>query len=241
MNQPYTSEFFAAHCDGARRSARVVVPLLLQLVPARSVVDIGCGQSTWLSVFRQRGVEDVYGVDGDYVDRDRLEIPVDRFHPHDLSRPFRLDRTFDLAVSLEVAEHLPGDAAEDFVETLTRLAPAVLFSAAAPYQGGAQHVNEQWPAYWAERFGRQGFLPVDCLRRRIWANTEVEWWYAQNAFLYVEQGPLEADPVLGREYEAAGPVALPLVHPRRYIEWIEWGLGLCGAEPAAAARAGVTK
>ena len=241
MTPPYTSDFFAAHRDGARRSARVVVPLVLDLAPARSVIDVGCGQGTWLSVFAEHGVADVQGVDGDYVDRDRLEIPADRFRSHDLTRPLHAGRTFDLAVSLEVAEHLPGEAADGFVASLARLAPVVLFSAAAPYQGGNSHVNEQWPAYWAERFARHGYLPVDCLRRRVWANPDVEWWYAQNTFLYVERGRLERDPILKREYEAAGPVALPLVHPRRYVEWVEWGLGLCGAEPSAAAREGVVR
>jgi len=239
MNQPYSADFFAAHQDGARRSARVIVPLVLQLVPARSVIDIGCGQGTWLSVFAECGANDIHGIDGEYVDPGQLEIPVDRFHGQDLSLPLAVQRTFDLAVSLEVAEHLPEAASDSFVASLTRLAPVVLFSAAAPYQGGRNHVNEQWPAYWAERFAAQGYLPIDCIRRRAWGNTDVEWWYAQNTFLYAERGRLQRDPGLTREYEAAGPAALPLVHPRRYVEWIEWGLGLCGAEPSAAARAGV--
>jgi hypothetical protein len=150
-----------------------------------------------------------------------------------------LDRTFDLAISLEVAEHLPEEAADAFVESLTRLASVVLFSAAAPYQGGEHHVNERWPVYWAERFATHGYLSVDCIRRRIWANPAVEWWYAQNAFLYVERGRLESGPALKREYEAAGPDALPLVHPRQFLEWVEWGLRLCGAQPSAAARDGI--
>jgi SAM-dependent methyltransferase len=239
MSQSYTADFFESHREGARRSARVMVPLVLGLVLARRVIDIGCGQGTWLSVFRECGVEDVQGVDGDYVDRDRIEIPAGHFQPHDLSHPFQLSCTFDLAVSLEVAEHLPPESAAGFVESLTRLAPVILFSAAVPYQGGQNHVNEQWPAYWAERFARHGYLPVDCLRRRIWAKPDVEWWYAQNTFLYVEQARLKMDPRLLREYEAAGAVALPLVHPRRFIEWVEWGLKLSGAEPSAAARDGV--
>jgi SAM-dependent methyltransferase len=239
MTQPYTADFFTAHRESARRSARVVVPLVLERVAARSVIDVGCGDGTWLSVFREHGIDDVYGVDGDYVARAQLEIPRERFHPHDLSRPLHLTRTFDLAVSLEVAEHLPADAADDFIASLARLAPIVLFSAAAPYQGGEHHVNEQWPAYWAGRFVRHDFVPVDCLRQRIWAHPEVEWWYAQNTFLYVARKRLETDPILAREYTTAGPVALALVHPRRFVEWVEWGLTLCGGEPSPAARDGV--
>jgi hypothetical protein len=122
---------------------------------------------------------------------------------------------------------------------LTRLAPVVLFSAAAPYQGGQHHVNEQWPAYWAQRFARHEYFPIDCLRRRIWTNPDVAWWYAQNAFLYVHRKALESSAELWREFQNAGPEALPLVHPRRFVEWVEWGLRLCGAEKLPAARAEV--
>jgi SAM-dependent methyltransferase len=240
MSQPYTSQFFDAHRDGARRSAEVIVPLVLRFVPARSVVDVGCGQGAWLAVFAEHGTG-AYGVDGDYVDRERLEIPPERFHAHDLTLPLHLPRAFDLAVCLEVAEHLPADAADGFVASLARLAPAVLFSAAAPYQGGEHHVNEQWPAYWARRFAAHDYLPVDCVRRRVWADPKVEWWYAQNTILYVNRERLESDPALRREHEAAGPAALALVHPRRHVEWVEWGLGLCGGEPSAAAREGLTE
>jgi hypothetical protein len=228
----YTSEFFEAHRAGARRSAGAVVPLVLRLVQPHSVVDVGCGQGAWLAVFREHGVEDILGVDGDYVDRRQLEIPAERFRPHDLIWPLRLEWVFDLVVSLEVAEHLPAACADAFIDSLTRLGPVVLFSAAVPFQGGTDHVNEQWPAYWAGRFDRHGYRPVDCLRRRIWANDAVAWWYAQNTFLYVEQSYLEACPALRREYEAAGPAALPLVHPTRYREWVEWRLSRCGASAA---------
>src|SRR5205085_11975533 len=112
----------------------------------------------------------------------------DRFRAIDLREPFELPRTFDLAVSLEVAEHLPASSASAFVESLTRLAPAVLFSAAVPHQGGWNHLNEQWPQYWAEIFARHGFFPVDCLRERFWDRPNVRWWYAQNMVLYLADG-----------------------------------------------------
>ena len=106
-----------------RRSAEAVVPLVLELVPAQSVVDLGSGVGTWLAAFAARGIEDYLGIDGDWVPVDKLEIPRDRFRTSPLDRAFSLDRTFDLAVSLEVGEHLPEHAADALVESLARLAP----------------------------------------------------------------------------------------------------------------------
>src|SRR5216683_3462390 len=123
---PYTNEFYTRHRDASLRSARAVVPLVMRLVRPRSVVDVGCGTGTWLSVFRAEGITDIWGIDGDWVDKATLAIPEDRFSAADMRRPFALDRRFDLAVSLEVAEHLPADCARAFVHSLTRLAPAVL-------------------------------------------------------------------------------------------------------------------
>src|SRR5437588_1473336 len=165
---------------GARRSAQVIVPLVPDLVRPRSVIDVGCALGTWLAVFKEHGVEDIWGVDCEQVDSSLLETPEDRFTALDLERPLQMKRRFDLVLSLEVAEHLPGSCAEDFVSSLTELGPVVLFSAAAPFQGGNHHLNEQWPEYWAELFQERNYLPVDCLRRKIWQNESVDWWYAQN-------------------------------------------------------------
>jgi SAM-dependent methyltransferase len=225
----YDPAFYTAIVDGARRSAREVVPLVLGFVRCRRVIDLGCGLGTWLSVFLEHGVEDVVGVDGDHVDPDRLEIPRDRFVAHDLTRPLGLDQSFDLALSLEVAEHLAPEVAGAFVGSLIGLAPVVLFSAAIPFQGGTHHVNEQWPEYWAERFAVHGYVPVDCLRRRIWRNPNVEWWYCQNLLVFASPPALERHPALGREWrEQSDRLPLPVVHPRKYLE-------LCYAWPTPAA------
>lgn len=145
--QLYNEGFFQYLQEGSKRSAEQIVPILLELIQPQSVIDVGCGTGTWLSVFCEHGIEDIWGVDGDYVQEEALEIPKDRFLSHDLTKPLALDRKFDLAISLEVAEHLPCDSAEAFVDSLTQLAPVILFSAAIPFQGGVGHVNEQWQEY----------------------------------------------------------------------------------------------
>jgi SAM-dependent methyltransferase len=217
----YGQPFYDAQREGSRRSAQRVVPHLLGLVRPRHVVDVGCGVGTWLSVFRQHGIDDVLGIDGEHV-RYLLEIPESHFSAQDVTAPQPVGRVFDLVLSLEVAEHLPAACAEPFVAFLTGLGAVVLFSAAIPNQGGTNHLNEQWPDYWADLFGRRDFLPVDAIRPRIWQDEEIEWWYAQNAVLFVHRNRLADDPVLGRELDRTHPGWLSLVHPRRYQALLAW-------------------
>jgi hypothetical protein len=91
---------------------------------------------------------------------------------------------FDLAVCLEVAEHLPASSAEAFVKFLTGLAPVVLFSAAIPGQGGTNHINEQFLSYWVKLFSQSGYHPLDVIRPIIWNDERVPFWYRQNIILF---------------------------------------------------------
>ncbi len=216
----YSDQFFVGQKDLSYQSARQVVPIVQHFVPARSVCDVGCGVGTWLRAFQEAGVEDVVGFDGHYVDKNLLEIPNFSFQEADLRQPLRLDRTFDLAVSIEVAEHLPENRGASFVEDLTRLAPVVLFSAAIPRQGGTAHINEQWQTYWANLFAELDFVTCDVLRPLIWNNSEIARWYRQNIILFCRRDFLPKLPSLTAMQDSSLPLAV--VHPQQYLEiWDE--------------------
>jgi SAM-dependent methyltransferase len=218
MSGNYTSTFYEGLRTGAERSAEAIVPLVVDLFHPRGVVDVGCGDGSWLAVFRKLGVQNVLGIDGDYVERGLLRIPQEHFQAADLSRPLVLPQTFDLAVSLEVAEHLPEECAAVFIESLTRLAPVILFSAAIPFQGGVHHVNEQWPDKWGELFQERDYLPIDCIRKRIWQNDAVDWWYAQNILVFAHETFLQRNALLKAEFDKTNLNQLRLVHPRNYLD-----------------------
>jgi trans-aconitate methyltransferase len=175
---PYSKEFYENLNDQTKRSAREIVQIVVQLTMPKSVIDVGCGEGCWLAEFSKNGIGGILSIDGDYVDRDRLAVPQDWFMPVDLRRPIEWNRKFDLAICLKVAEHLPMETAESFVDFLAGLAPRVLFSAAIPFQGGEHHVNEQWPGFFTAR----DYLAIDCIRKRAWNNDNVAWWYAQCHF-----------------------------------------------------------
>jgi hypothetical protein len=183
----YDATFFENHTDGSVRSASIVVPLILKLFKPKSVVDFGCGVGGWLKEFSRGGVEDILGIDGDYIRREQLLIPPDKFESQDLMRP-TIRKRFDLAISLEVAEHLPESSADALVSTLVKAAPVVVFSAAIKGQGGTNHINEQWQSYWARRFQSHGYCIVDCIRPTIFDDERVERWYRQNILVYCEAG-----------------------------------------------------
>lgn len=185
---PYGEDFFEHLSRTTRASALAVVPHILELVPVNSVVDLGCGEGIWLHAFGDHGVTDVLGLDGDYVQRDHLQIGPDKFRPVDLTQPVQLDRSFDLALCLEVGEHLPARSARSLVRSLAAAAPVVLFSAALPGQGGVAHVNERWPIYWEHMFAAEGMRKWDVVRPRIWSDRVIEPYYRQNLYLFARDG-----------------------------------------------------
>jgi hypothetical protein len=177
------------------------------------VVDVGSGVGTWLSVVLEQCVEDALGIDGSYVNRDALLIPAGRFLPHDVSTSLDLGRRFDLAMSLEVAEHLPPDRSEAFVALLAGLSDLVLFSAAIPGQGCVGHINERWQSFWRDLFAARRYAPVDVLRHQLWNDQEVEAYYRQNMVLYVSKEVLGVREDLRRAIESSRGCPFDVVHP----------------------------
>ena len=123
--------------------------------------------------------------DGPWGKKEDILIPAERFTVLDLET-FQAPESerYDLAISLEVAEHLHEKAADNFFRQLTRLSDRILFSAAIPGQGGLHHLNERSPGYWAEKFRDCGFTQLDILRPRFLDDDRIAWWYRQNFFLY---------------------------------------------------------
>lgn len=202
----FSEDIYAVIREGCLRSAQVVVPIVMDLLQPTSVIDFGCGEGLWLSVFAQHGCK-VTGVDGG---NGRLAIPSETFLRYDLSTgPEFHVGLHDLVVCLEVAEHLPAARAEWLVDLLCDHADVVLFSAAIPGQGGTGHVNERWPSYWVEKFERRGYAVSGALRWRVWDQVPpVENWYAQNLLLATQ------DPSVAPElFEGDHTKPFPVVHP----------------------------
>ncbi len=167
-------------------SCEIIAPYIMDLLNPKSIVDIGCALGQWLYVFKKLGVKKVLGIDGPHVPCERRYIK-EEFFEYDLNNceTFKYNQKFDLALCLEVAEHLIDNKAEKFVDMICSLSDCIVFSAAIPGQTGENHFNEQYPDYWIKLFNKKGYKVLDPFRKKFW-NTEVHWWYSQNMYLFVK-------------------------------------------------------
>lgn len=193
------------------KAAEIIIPILLTILPfkPKKIVDIGCGLGTWLKVFADMGNFEITGYEGNHLDRSLLTIPQEKVIIHDLEKPINVTERHDLAISLEVAEHLSPANANIFIESLVNLSDTVLFSAAIVGQGGQNHLNECEPEYWKEKFEAHGYFCYDIIRNLIWENENIEYWYRQNIFIYAKKGVFNIIPT---------EKAHMYVHPNMYLE-----------------------
>lgn len=191
----YDKAWFKIRFEEPIPAYREVLAELLAMFPhISSVVDVGCGSGNWLAAASQLGIKDYLGIDGDYVPAEFLHIGIEHFLAHDLRNSFPAIKKHDLAICLEVAEHLPKERADDLVEFLASSADIILFSAAVPFQGGNGHINERLPTWWQQLFSKHDFLLTDCIRGKFWNYKELPVWYRQNMFLatHKSNGVLES-------------------------------------------------
>lgn len=225
ISSNYGDSFYKVQMDGSYKSASIVVPHLLKYFQPKSVVDLGCGRGTWLKAFKDNGIARVVGHDGPWNSQDKMIDPGIVFVPLNLNSPVvQGSEKFDLASSLEVAEHLKPGSAREFVKALTHLSDVVMFGAAYSYQGGVDHINEQPHTYWAKLFGEFSYLPYDIFRPEIWGNPDVESWYQQNTFLYVRKNS-DLEKNLNKQgiFPLKNLEFMNCIHPQMYAHWVTVG------------------
>lgn len=142
--------------DPWRSESNHIGEILYQRYKPESVIDFGCAIGTHLEPFYIKGVS-IKGIEGNKYAIENSVVPSRYLVQHDLREPFVSSGYYDLALSIEVAEHIPEEFADVYVDTVCDAAERIVMTAAPPGQGGTHHVNEQTQEYWIQKFENRGF------------------------------------------------------------------------------------
>ncbi|MEY3200918.1 MAG: hypothetical protein RIR70_468 [Pseudomonadota bacterium] len=211
LERGYDATFYDSASEGSLRSARIILRHLQSFANFSSLVDVGAGAGAWSQAALELG-KDVLSIDGNWVKEVERKHPGLTFEYHDLNVTVECKRTFDVAVCVEVAEHLIPTRSYSFVTDLCNLAPVVIFGAALPRQGGIGHINCRPSSFWIDLFARHHFTALDAFRPTFWYDGRVEPWYAQNAFLFVANTRLSEFASIPR------PSLVDVYHPRVVLD-----------------------
>ena len=213
----YDEKFYEYNIPGSLRSAKIFFNIIKDRYKFDSVVDFGCGRGTWLKAALEIGATTVHGYDGPWNEGKLIDDTIP-FSSKDLSN-LKIDiKKFDLAISLEVAEHLPEHASDQFIDAITSSSDLVMFGSAFTRQIGTYHINEQHPSYWANKFIERGFYPVDLFRKDVWFDDNIEPCYRQNTFLYVKENNTELAKVFKKDFTGNQIYFMDCMHPEIYLQ-----------------------
>jgi len=213
----YNESFYESQMSASLSSAKIYSEYLYQLIKIDSVVDFGCGRGTWLHAFGLLGVKNLIGYDGFWNSQEKMIDSEIKFIGSNLNEFIDSNCRYDLAISLEVAEHLKPESADIFIDSLTNVSDTILFGAAYPGQGGTDHLNEQLQSYWAEKFLSRDYMPFDVFRPKFWGCDDIEYWYRQNTFIYIKKYSLAYSNFLNKGFSPIVSIDfMNCVHPEAY-------------------------
>ena len=167
VQEMYNTDFYNDH-----QKYRVLYDFIGDIIyvtfEPKSVIDLGCGAGFLLERLRSQGVSKIYGIDGSKdATNSWPEHMQDVLEVKNLM-DFKPQERYDVAVCMEVAEHIPKDKSLKLVTKVTESSKKFIWwTAAPPGQGGTGHINCQDMCYWIRLFEQCGFTPVWDLTYKI--------------------------------------------------------------------------
>ncbi len=153
--QDYDKKFYEFCVNKYGAFAEELIPVLIDMYDPASVVDVGCGAAMYLAAFHKRGVK-VKGYEGSQAALKYGLLSPEHIELYDLKNGLQSYTRYDLCLCIEVAEHIPLEKTDILVKSLCNLSDRIIFTAAQLGQGGLNHINEQPPEFWIERFEKFG-------------------------------------------------------------------------------------
>lgn len=197
LEAPYSPDFYQTWLPGMIAAGDHMLGHLFKYHVFDTVIDFGAGVGAWLNGAHKHGARKLLGIEGEWVRNMRVEglgAPVEYLHGDlndgGLLASLGKEERFDLAICVEVAEHVLPERSLQLVHALCQSAPTVVFGGALPRQWGNGHINCRSHRFWADIFASHGYRLVDFFRPYFWFHRHVPHWYAQNTFLFVsDQSP----------------------------------------------------
>jgi 2-polyprenyl-3-methyl-5-hydroxy-6-metoxy-1,4-benzoquinol methylase len=151
FNSNFDSSFYKEHED-LRNGYDEIAKTIIEFTEIKSACDFGCGNGYVISYLKNEGIT-VLGLDGS---KDVLKIADKSIVDHIRIADFRQLQnfgTYDLVISMEVAEHLKDRYSKVFIENLIKHSTKyIIFSAALPGQWGEGHINCRPREFWIKIF-----------------------------------------------------------------------------------------
>ena len=182
----YDDKFFDKNLEWNKPIAAKLVNVLIDYFSPSSVVDLGCGNAEFLNEFYKKGIK-IQGYEGSRCAIGKALIDKKYIQLFDLKNKIFSPHKFDLAICLEVAEHIEKKFSKRLMENLTSLSDTVVFTAASPDQGGHFHINEQSRGFWIGLFKERSYNLDNDTTEKIKQEMKEEgilWWYCDNIMIF---------------------------------------------------------
>jgi len=209
-HNPYSAEFFEDLRGSSSKSAKIIAQFILNKIKPKSVVDFGCGTGELLKALESMGKIDCLGIEGPWIEgASRVFRPI---AVRDLTNIVTLGKKFDVAVCLEVGEHLGEQFSTNLIASLTNASDIIVFSAAIPGQNGTDHVNLQFPEYWAKLFWERSFALWLDPRHEFFQSFTLAPWYQQNTLVFKKI----SHNFYPKEFISPKTIYHPLIFPKKH-------------------------
>lgn len=178
-----------AHFDDHRLAQ--TLPTFFKQKEIHSVLDCGCGTGFYVKQLQKEGMKEAYGCDGNPntgTAEDPYLFVADLSKPHFLQHTKQAEKQFDCVMSLEVAEHLPKEHEDTFLDNLIGAVKEdgrILLSWAKKGQGGLGHVNEQDEEYVLQKMADKGWFCQEEETEQLRLNTSPNtYWFRETLYVF---------------------------------------------------------
>ena len=162
-------------------SACKYLKVVKQVIKINSIIDFGAGTGAWLHAAKSLGIDKLFGIEKHY----QIDIKGAKILKQNVFD--KVDFRADIAVSVEVGEHILPEKSSTFIDVITSSSDIVIFGAANTHQSGDAHINCREVGFWKNLFKNRGFKLVDLFRQQFWNCRKINKAYVQNIFLYVKR------------------------------------------------------